>query len=33
MAAFAVPAEAARVRLLQRGVLTEASIVQGELFA
>jgi len=33
MTAFAVSAEAARVRLLQRGVLTEESVVQGQLFA
>jgi hypothetical protein len=32
-AAFAVSEEAARVRLLQRGVLTEERVVQGELFA
>jgi uncharacterized protein DUF955 len=32
-AAFAVSQEAARVRLLQRGVLTEAPVVQGWLFA
>jgi hypothetical protein len=33
MAAFAVSEAAARVRLLQRGVLTEEGVVQGELFA
>jgi hypothetical protein len=33
MAAFAVSEEASRVRLLQRGVLTEERVVQGELFA
>jgi hypothetical protein len=33
MAAFAVSEEAARVRLLQRDVLTETSVVQGWLFA
>lgn len=32
MAAFAVSAEAARVRLLRRGVLTEEPVVQGQLF-
>jgi hypothetical protein len=32
MAAFAVSADAARVRLQQRGVLTEAPVVQGQLF-
>jgi hypothetical protein len=33
MAAFAVSDEAARVRLVQRGVLTEESVMQGQLFA
>jgi hypothetical protein len=33
MAAFAVSEEAARVRLLQCGVLTEERVVQGQLFA
>jgi hypothetical protein len=32
-AAFAVSEDAARVRLLQRGVLTEGDVVQGSLFA
>ena len=32
-AAFAVSEEAARVRLLQRGMLTEEDVVQGQLFA
>jgi hypothetical protein len=33
MAAFAVSADAARVRLLQRGVLMDEEVVQGHLFA